>query len=55
MKSHADYLTMNVLERLAFVNITPQVAEAVQDSSVKEGLALVNRKRRIVLAVQPSE
>jgi secondary thiamine-phosphate synthase enzyme len=42
MKSHTEYLTMNIPERRAFVNITPQVAGAVQKSGVREGLVLVN-------------
>jgi secondary thiamine-phosphate synthase enzyme len=42
MKSFTDYLTMNVPSKMAFVNITPQVEDAVKKSGVKEGLALVN-------------
>lgn len=42
MKSHTEYLTMNVPDRLAFVNITPRVEEAVKQSGVCEGLVLVN-------------
>ena len=42
MKSHTEYLTMNVPGKMAFANITSQVAEAVKKSGVKEGLALVN-------------
>jgi len=42
MKSHTKYLTFNVPERMGFVNITAQVAEAVADSGVREGLVLVN-------------
>ena len=42
MKSHTEYLTMNVPSKMAFVNITPQVADAVRKSGVKEGLVLVN-------------
>ena len=42
MKSHTEYLWMNVPERRAFVNITPQVEEAVRKSGVQEGLVLVN-------------
>jgi secondary thiamine-phosphate synthase enzyme len=33
---------MNLPERMAFVNITAEVEEAVKASGVKEGLALVN-------------
>ncbi len=42
MKSLTDYLTMNVPGRLAFVNITPQVLDAVKNSGVREGIVLVN-------------
>ena len=42
MKSHTEYLTMNVSSKMAFVNITPQVADAVRKSGVQEGLVLVN-------------
>jgi secondary thiamine-phosphate synthase enzyme len=33
---------MNVPERMAFVNITDQVEQAVQESGIREGLCLVN-------------
>ena len=42
MKSFRKTLTLRVPERMGFVNITPQVAEAVQASRVQEGLCLVN-------------
>jgi secondary thiamine-phosphate synthase enzyme len=42
MKSHTAYLTMNVPQRRAFVNITADVAAAVEASGVREGLVLVN-------------
>ncbi len=42
MKSHTEYLTMNVPSKMAFVNITPQVAAAVKKSGVQEGLVLCN-------------
>ena len=42
MKSHTQYLTFNVPARMGFVNITPQVEEAVRVSGVQEGLCLVN-------------
>jgi secondary thiamine-phosphate synthase enzyme len=42
MKSHTEYLTFNLPARMAFVNITPQVAQIVQKSQVREGLVLVN-------------
>ena len=42
MKSHTKYLTMNVPGKMAFVNVTPQVEQAVRDSGVQEGIVLVN-------------
>jgi len=42
MKSHTEYLTFKVPKRMDFVNITPQVEEAVEKSGVREGLCLVN-------------
>ena len=42
MKSYTDYLTMNIPARMAFVNIMPQVEEAVKKSGVQEGMVLVN-------------
>jgi secondary thiamine-phosphate synthase enzyme len=42
MKSHTAYLTFNVPGRMNFLNITPQVEEAVRKSGVQEGLCLVN-------------
>ena len=42
MKSHRKELWFEVPARRAFLNITPQVAEAVRASGVREGLCLVN-------------
>ena len=42
MRSHTIRLTMNVPERMDFVNITGDVERAVADSGVREGLCLVN-------------
>jgi len=42
MKSHREELTLNIPARMDFVNITPQVADAVRTSGVNEGLCLVN-------------
>ena len=42
MKSHTEYITMNVPARMDFVNITPRVAAAVEASGIAEGLCLVN-------------
>jgi secondary thiamine-phosphate synthase enzyme len=42
VKSHTEYLTLNVPARMDFVNLTPRVEEAVRKSGVAEGLCLVN-------------
>jgi secondary thiamine-phosphate synthase enzyme len=42
MKSHRKELWLNIPARMAFINITPQVEEALTESGVKEGLCLVN-------------
>lgn len=42
MKSYRRELTFNIPQRRQLVNITPQVAEAVAESRVREGLVLVN-------------
>ena len=42
MKSHTEYLAMNVPARRGFVNITREVAAAVAASGVREGMVLVN-------------
>ena len=42
MKVLTKYLTMNVPGKMSFVNITPQVAEAINKSGIKEGIVLVN-------------
>ncbi len=42
MKSHTEYLTFNTKNRYEIVNITPQVAQAIKKSGVKEGMCLVN-------------
>ncbi len=42
MKTYRQELWMNVPQRMDFVNITPQVDEALRVSGVQEGLCLVN-------------
>ena len=42
MKSHRKELWFNTGERMAFVNITPEVEAEVAASGVREGLCLVN-------------
>ncbi len=43
MKSYRKELWMNVPQRRAFLNLTPQVEQCVRESGVQEGLCL--RKR----------
>ena len=42
MKSYQKELWMEVLVRMDFVNITPEVEEAVRESGVQNGLCLIN-------------
>jgi secondary thiamine-phosphate synthase enzyme len=42
MKTHRQELWSETPTRLAFVNITPQVEDALRKSGVQEGLCLVN-------------
>ena len=42
MKRYRKELWFNTPGRVAFINITPQIEEAVRESGVKEGLCLVN-------------
>ena len=42
MKSYRKELTLRTKTRRAYVNITPQVDEALHESGIKEGLCLVN-------------
>lgn len=42
MKSYRKELNFNVPTRRAFINITPQVEEALRESGIREGLCLVN-------------
>ena len=42
MKSHRECLTFDVPARMDFVNITPQVVEALRRSGIREGLLLCN-------------
>lgn len=42
MKSYTQYLWFNTKNRQEFINITPEVSEAVKKSGIKEGLCLVN-------------
>ena len=42
MKSITEYLTFDIPERMAFLNITPQLERIVERSGVAEGLLLCN-------------
>ena len=42
MKSYRKELWFNLPTRRGFVNITPQVEEALRESGIREGLILVN-------------
>lgn len=42
MKSYREELWFEAKTRIAFVNITPKVEEAIRKSGIKEGLCLVN-------------
>ncbi len=42
MKSYRKVLTLNIQNRRQFVNITPQVEKALEESGIAEGLCLVN-------------
>ena len=42
MKSYTEHLWFNIKNRRDFINITPQVEEALKKSGIKEGLCLVN-------------
>ena len=48
MKSHTKYLTLNVPGKMTFVNIMPEVADAIRQSGVQEGegIVLVNMRQR---------
>ena len=42
MKSHTKYLWFNTRQRREYVNITGEVEEALRESGVQEGMALVS-------------
>ena len=42
MKSHTEYLTFNIKQRREYKNITREVADALEKSKIKEGMALVS-------------
>ncbi|HJZ10893.1 MAG TPA: secondary thiamine-phosphate synthase enzyme YjbQ [Acidobacteriota bacterium] len=42
MKTYRKELWFNAPARMAFINITPQVQEALRESGIREGLVLIN-------------
>jgi secondary thiamine-phosphate synthase enzyme len=42
MRTYRKHLTFEVPQRRAFINITPQVEEALHQSEILEGIVLVN-------------
>jgi secondary thiamine-phosphate synthase enzyme len=42
VKSHTEYLTFNLPERMGFLNITPKLEELLAASGIQEGLLLCN-------------
>jgi secondary thiamine-phosphate synthase enzyme len=42
MKSFRKTLELNIPKRMAFVNITHEVQQALKESGIREGLALIN-------------
>jgi secondary thiamine-phosphate synthase enzyme len=42
MKSYREELWFNLPQRRGFINITPQVEDALRKSGIREGLCLVN-------------
>jgi len=42
MKTHTDYLWFNTKTEHAYINITPQVEEAVAKAGIQEGMVLVS-------------
>ena len=42
MKTYRKEIWVNIPSRRGFVNITPQVEEALRESGIREGLCLVN-------------
>jgi len=42
MKSYRKELKFNTAERVAFINITPEVNVSLKESGIREGLVLVN-------------
>ncbi len=42
MKTHTAYLAFNTKNKIELVRITEKIAQAVKDSKVKDGMALIN-------------
>ena len=45
MKSHTEYLTLNLPARMAFENITPKVEAIVAKSGVREVVVAITQRR----------
>jgi thiamine phosphate synthase YjbQ (UPF0047 family) len=46
MKSYRKELWFHTATRVAFINITPKVKEALRWSGIREGFVLVNEKKQ---------
>lgn len=46
MKTHTEYITLNIPSKMAFENITPRVEAAVRKSGVQEGIVLVKARHQ---------
>ncbi len=42
MKIHTDYMTVHTKQKRQFMNITPNVASAMEKSGIRDGIILVN-------------
>jgi thiamine phosphate synthase YjbQ (UPF0047 family) len=42
MKAHTEYFTFNTRKHREYVNITRRVADVVEKSGVREGMALIS-------------
>jgi thiamine phosphate synthase YjbQ (UPF0047 family) len=53
MKSHREELWFNVPSRREYINITPKVDEAIQESGIREGLVLCNAMQEKLAPHEP--
>jgi len=42
MKAHTEYFTFNTRKHREYINITHRIAKVVEDSGIREGMALVS-------------